>query len=67
MGDLRRECSLREVECQFRTRRGTVHTMLVSAEIIEVNREPHMLGFCFDGWMIDFIHTRFKTTNGFTQ
>ena len=22
--------------------------MLVSAEIIEVNREPHMLGFCFD-------------------
>jgi signal transduction histidine kinase len=22
--------------------------MLVSAEVIEVNREPHMLGFCFD-------------------
>ena len=48
LGDLRRKGSLREVECQFRTRRGTVRTMLVSAETIEVNREPHMLGFCFD-------------------
>jgi PAS domain S-box-containing protein len=48
LGDLRRQGSLREVECQFRTRRGTVRTMLLSAEIIEVNREPHMLGFCFD-------------------
>ena len=48
LGDLMSNGSLREVECQFRTRRGSVHTMLVSAEIIEVNREPHMLGFCFD-------------------
>ena len=46
--DLRREGSIREVECQFRTWQGTVRTVLVSAEIIEVNREPHMLGFCFD-------------------
>src|SRR6516164_1297972 len=48
LANLERKGSLREVECQFRSRRGTVHTMLVSAEIIEVNREPHMLGFCFD-------------------
>jgi PAS domain S-box-containing protein len=46
--DLRRNGSLREVECQFRTRRGTVHTVLVSADIIEVNREQHMLGFFID-------------------
>ena len=46
--DLRRNSSLREVECQLRTRRGTVHTMLVSADIIEVNREPHVLGFFLD-------------------
>jgi PAS domain S-box-containing protein len=46
--DLRRDGSLREVECQFRTRRGTVHTVLVSADIIEVNREPHVLGFFLD-------------------
>jgi PAS domain S-box-containing protein len=44
--DLERNGSLREVECQFRTRRGTVHTVLVSAEIIEVNREQHALS-CF--------------------
>ena len=30
--DLRRNGSLREVECQFRTRRGTVRTVLVSAD-----------------------------------
>jgi PAS domain S-box-containing protein len=46
--NLERNGSLRDVECQFRTRPGTVRTMLVSAEIIEINREPHMLGFCFD-------------------
>jgi PAS domain S-box-containing protein len=46
--DLRRNGSLREVECQFRTRRGTVHTVLVSADIVEVNREQHMLGFFVD-------------------
>jgi PAS domain S-box-containing protein len=48
LADVGRTSSLREVECQFRTWQGTVRTMLVSAEIIEVNREPHMLGFCFD-------------------
>ena len=44
--DLERNGSLREVECQFRTRGGTAHTVLVSAEIIEVNREQHALS-CF--------------------
>ena len=39
---------MREVECRFRTRRGTVHTVLVSADIIEVNREPHVIGFFLD-------------------
>src|SRR6516165_11818763 len=46
--DLRLNGSVREVECRFRTRRGTVHTVLVSADIVEVNREPHVLGFFLD-------------------
>jgi PAS domain S-box-containing protein len=46
--DLRRNGSLREVECQVRTRRNTVHTMLVSADIIEVNREPYVRAFFLD-------------------
>jgi PAS domain S-box-containing protein len=46
--DLRRNGSVREVECQFRTHRGTLHTALVSADIVEVNREQHMLGFFID-------------------
>ena len=41
--DLRRKGSLRDVECRLRSRRGTIHTLLQSAEIIEINREPHML------------------------
>ena len=43
LANLRRHGSLREVECQFRSRRGTVHTMLLSADVIEINSEPHML------------------------
>ena len=43
LADLERDGSLREVECQLRSSRGTVHTMLLSADIIEINREPHML------------------------
>ena len=43
LADLRRKGSLREVECQLRSRQGTVHTLLQSADIIEINREPHML------------------------
>ena len=46
--DLRLNGSVRELECRFRTRRGTVHTVLVSADIVEVNREPHVLGFFLD-------------------
>ena len=41
--DLQRNGSLSEVECQLRSQRGSVHTMLLSADLIEINREPHML------------------------
>jgi PAS domain S-box-containing protein len=40
--------SLRELEVQMRSRRGTVHTLLLSAESIEINREPHLLTFAID-------------------
>ena len=43
LGELRQKGSLRDVECRLRSRRGAVHTILQSAEIIESNREPHML------------------------
>ena len=46
--DLRRNGSLREVECRLRSRRGTLHTLLQSAEVIEINREPHILVFGLD-------------------
>jgi PAS domain S-box-containing protein len=46
--DLRLNASVREVECRFRTRRGTIHSVLVSADIVEVNREPHVIGFFLD-------------------
>ncbi len=48
LANLRRNGSLREVECQLRSRRGTVHTILQSADVIEINREPHMLVFGLD-------------------
>ena len=48
LADLRHNGSVREVERQFRSRRGTVHTIVLSAEIIEINREPHVLGFGID-------------------
>jgi PAS domain S-box-containing protein len=48
LADLRRKGSVREVERQFRSRRGTVHTIVLSAEIIEINREPHVFGFGID-------------------
>jgi PAS domain S-box-containing protein len=43
LAELRLNGSLRDVECRLRSRRGTVHTLLQSADIIEINREPHML------------------------
>ena len=48
LADLQRNGSMREVECRFRSRRGTLHTVVLSAEIIEINREPHILGFGLD-------------------
>ena len=39
---------LTEVECQLRSQRGTIHTMLLSADLIEINREPHLLVFGVD-------------------
>jgi PAS domain S-box-containing protein len=43
LADLERNGSLREVECHLRSWRGTVHTIVQSADIIEINREPHLL------------------------
>jgi PAS domain S-box-containing protein len=43
LADLERNGSLREVECQLRSWQGFVHTIVQSADIIEINREPHML------------------------
>ena len=43
LADLERNGSVREVECRLRTSRGSVHTIVQSADIIEINREPHML------------------------
>ena len=43
LADLERNGSVREVECQLRSWRGSVHTIVQSADIIEINREPHML------------------------
>lgn len=34
---------IRHRECDLRSRRGAVHTMLLSADIIEINQEPHIL------------------------
>ncbi|MBV9105467.1 MAG: PAS domain S-box protein [Verrucomicrobia bacterium] len=48
LANLRRHGSLREVECQLRSQRGTVHTLLQSADVIEINREPHILVFGLD-------------------
>jgi PAS domain S-box-containing protein len=43
LADLERNGSVREVECLLRSARGTVHTIVQSADVIEINREPHML------------------------
>src|SRR6516225_11044867 len=46
--DLKRNGSLRELECQARTSRGTMGTLLVSADIIEINRQPHVIATGLD-------------------
>ncbi len=43
LAELERNGFLREVECRLRSWRGTVHTIVQSADVIEMNREPHML------------------------
>ncbi len=44
LSDLQRHGALSDVECQLRSHRGSIHTMLLTADLIEINREPHMLG-----------------------
>ena len=41
--ELRRLRSIRERECRVRNRHGVIYTMLLSADIIEVNGAPHLL------------------------
>jgi PAS domain S-box-containing protein len=48
LADLQRHGSLSEVECQLRSQRGSVHTMLLSADLIEINREPHVFASGLD-------------------
>jgi PAS domain S-box-containing protein len=48
LADLRRKGSLRDVECRLRSRRGSIHTILQSADIIEINCEPHLLVVSLD-------------------
>lgn len=45
---LQRELVVRNVECRMRTRHGTIHTMQMSGEVIEINREPHLITFGLD-------------------
>src|SRR5262245_47890251 len=45
---LRQTNSMREVESRLRRADGAVRTVLISANIIEINREPHVLGFGLD-------------------
>ena len=46
--DLRRTGSVRERECRFRNRHGRRFTMLLSSEVIQINRVPHMLSLALD-------------------
>ncbi|MBI3853598.1 MAG: PAS domain-containing sensor histidine kinase [Verrucomicrobia bacterium] len=41
--ELRRTRSIHERECRLRDRHGKLFTMLISADIIEINRVPHLL------------------------
>src|SRR5262249_19657207 len=45
---LRRERVLRNIECQVRNGAGGIRTMQISAEIIEINSEPHLITFALD-------------------
>jgi PAS domain S-box-containing protein len=46
--DLRRSGSIRSRECRFRNRKGRLFTMLLSSEVIQLNRVPHMLTLGLD-------------------
>jgi PAS domain S-box-containing protein len=46
--DLHRTGSIRTRECRFRNRSGRVFTMLLSSEVIQLNRVPHMLTLGLD-------------------
>jgi len=48
LGRVQRERSIREVEFRLRSGRGTLHNMLLSADLVEANRQPHMLVFGLD-------------------
>ncbi|MDB6031111.1 MAG: domain S-box [Verrucomicrobiales bacterium] len=48
LDELRLKGSVRDVEQQMRTHHGTIHTLLLSGDIIEINREPHVLVFALD-------------------
>jgi PAS domain S-box-containing protein len=47
-GELHRTGSIRQCECRFRNRAGRQFTMLTSAEVIQLNHVPHMLGMAMD-------------------
>ncbi|HXU75080.1 MAG TPA: PAS domain S-box protein [Methylomirabilota bacterium] len=46
--DLRRTGSVRQRECRFRNRHGRRFTILLSSEVIQINRVPHMLSLALD-------------------
>jgi PAS domain S-box-containing protein len=46
--ELRREGSIRARECRFRNSSGRQFTMLLSSEVIQLNRVPHMLTLGLD-------------------
>ena len=39
---------VRDFEVELRSKDGSIRTVLVSANIIEINRDPHVLGFGLD-------------------
>ena len=46
--ELRKTGSIRSRECRFRNRKGNLYTMLLSSEVIQINRVPHMLTLALD-------------------
>ena len=41
--ELKANAAVRDCECEIRWRRGEIHTVLLSGDVIEINREPHAL------------------------